>query len=361
MYFPMLSIVSAASLAAVVLIASFAPVVSAVPASDIKNWSYDASKTGKSGTTVKQDATDIFTQVSGTLTGTDSKYAMTNIPAFVKAVMDKYGSNIPYHTFNHGVSALQFGYKAMNRLLKLQVPLTAAHKISFLIACFCHDIGHPGRTNDFVNLGSNPTTQAILRDYPAGKAVLERMHAGITEHILTDTTGISPLKPDLSPAEKSAVITLVKGIIMATDTSSYGDVKTNAKSAIGDGSTNWWADQANIPKILHLLMAAADLSNSVRGLPAAQAWTDQILQEFTAEAADWVAAGKTAPPYLVVPSDKKAIAASQLGFLRGFVSPIMELADSALKRTPTDKNSLKAKLDLLITHWESVANPVGNQ
>eukprot|EP00835_Amoeboradix_gromovi_P001627 NODE_78_length_23131_cov_0.599427.p9 type:complete len:217 gc:universal NODE_78_length_23131_cov_0.599427:18537-17887(-) len=97
---------------------------------------------------------------------------------FVQVVAVNYLDN-QFHNLAHAVSVQQFAYILITKVNSTQ--FSNLEVITLLMCAFCHDLGHPGVSNKFLNATMNKL--GLLYGF---QSTLERMHISLTLLILSD-------------------------------------------------------------------------------------------------------------------------------------------------------------------------------
>eukprot|EP00834_Sanchytrium_tribonematis_P002118 NODE_59_length_28102_cov_0.971110.p15 type:complete len:215 gc:universal NODE_59_length_28102_cov_0.971110:7322-7966(+) len=98
---------------------------------------------------------------------------------FVQVIAHNYYDNNSFHNFSHAVSVLQFAYILLSKASTAQ--FSPLESITLLVCALCHDVGHPGISNKFLN--SICSKLSLIYGF---QSTLERMHIAITLSILSD-------------------------------------------------------------------------------------------------------------------------------------------------------------------------------
>lgn len=70
-----------------------------------------------------------------------------SLEIFLRKIKDNYHEN-PYHNFRHALDVGQFVYKLEKDGI-LKKKFEAGERFSLILAAFCHDLGHPGKNNNY--------------------------------------------------------------------------------------------------------------------------------------------------------------------------------------------------------------------
>lgn len=68
---------------------------------------------------------------------------------FLRAIEDAYNDN-PYHSCTHAAGVLQLLHMLIQNGLIQSGALDETMQLSCYLAAICHDVSHPGLTNDFL-------------------------------------------------------------------------------------------------------------------------------------------------------------------------------------------------------------------
>lgn len=187
---------------------------------------------------------------------------------FVSHVATHYRAN-PFHNLQHAFQVLH----ATSVLLRRDCGrwFSALDMLVMLLAALCHDIDHPGNTNDF-ELKARSQMALTHND----DAVLERHHCRVTFLILGHKS--ANILEHLSPARFVRARRLIIQCILATDMAKHVD---NCKAL--DLLT-----RRQLPEKKYVLMGvvmhAADLSGQALPYSQAARWGMRMLTEFQAQA-----------------------------------------------------------------------------
>uniref|UniRef100_T1HID7 Phosphodiesterase n=1 Tax=Rhodnius prolixus TaxID=13249 RepID=T1HID7_RHOPR len=123
--------------------------------------------------------------------------------SFLMAVRQGY-RHIPYHNFEHAFNVAHTVYVI---LLNNLDEFTQLEKICMLIAAICHDLDHPGFTNQFLRITSHPIAQLHA------ESCLEYHHSFVSRVLIDHYQ----LFAHLSPEERKKCLKEVHDLIIATD------------------------------------------------------------------------------------------------------------------------------------------------
>ena len=103
--------------------------------------------------------------------------SLPHLQTFLLSIRAHYRVN-PYHNWYHGFHVFQFGFYMLTTT-RLQQLLSPLDQLALLVSCLCHDVDHPGTTNDF-QIAIDSGLARVHNEV----AVLENHHAFMTCEIL---------------------------------------------------------------------------------------------------------------------------------------------------------------------------------
>jgi len=263
--------------------------------------------------------------------------------AFAKlmATVERGYLEVPYHCLLHAIDTVQTVYWLL-RHAGGDEGMEKAHILAVLLASACHDIGHPGKNNNFLT-----NTQHALATLYNDRSVLENMHASTTIRLLTRSE--SEVMHKLPPAEAKAVRELMVDVILGTDLAVHFENlgKFQAKVTSGFDMSKPADRNLKMSTIVHL----ADVSCPAKTWGSYRAWLPRLFQEFFDQGDDEIRLGHDVAPFMDrrVSSPAKA----QLGFCNFIVQPLLEAVAKAVP-------GLEPKLEhventvLLLSKWQEL-------
>ena len=145
--------------------------------------------------------------------------------------------------------------------------------LSGILACLCHDVGHPAVTNRF--LVQNRDDLAIQYN---DNSVLENMHAHITFSLM-QTPGCNILQT-LANEDWQNLRKMVIELILDTDMSRHFEILGRFRartSNLGDFGLEHFENKV---VVLSMAVKCADLSHSAKVIELHERWTALICEEF---------------------------------------------------------------------------------
>jgi dual 3',5'-cyclic-AMP and -GMP phosphodiesterase 11 len=226
--------------------------------------------------------------------------------AFTTNVANYYRSN-PFHNFQHAFQVMV----AMHIMLRTECRryFSGLEIFAMLVASLCHDIDHPGNTNDFELKMLSPMALTHNDD-----AVLERHHCRVTFIILNHKS--AKILQHLDRERHKRVRQLIIACILATDMSKHFE-----KCKVLEGLTRRQLTDKR-PVFMGILMHAADISHYALPFAQAQEWGARLLDEFQNQAAAEAEHAVSTDFFMLNLENKRVRITVQLNFINYVVRPI---------------------------------------
>jgi DNA-binding response OmpR family regulator len=129
---------------------------------------------------------------------------------FLVAVKQGHKRN-PFHNWRHAFDVAQATFVFLVRFCGSQMLFTPVEQFALLVAALCHDIGHPGNSNDFlVKTGSEI---AMLYN---NRSILENYHSFLLFLLLSSRSELNVLA-GFSKDDISAIQKIITDCILSTD------------------------------------------------------------------------------------------------------------------------------------------------
>lgn len=226
--------------------------------------------------------------------------------SFLISVASNYRAN-PFHNIYHATQTLQTTHIMLRA--SCASAFSSLEVFAILIAAVCHDIDHPGNTNDF-EVKSMSTLAMNHND----DAVLERHHCRVTFTLLR--------KPESNVFEHISIEdfrlvrkTIIAGI-MATDMTQHFDLCKRAEQMTRDELFQQPA------LMLKLIIHAADLSGQALPLEIARQWGSRIIQEFRSQAEKEKSLGLSVAPFMENLTTERNTTNLQVNFINFVLLPL---------------------------------------
>lgn len=192
----------------------------------------------------------------------------------------KYHDN-PFHNWFHGFSVFQMCYYQL-AVSPLQELFTTLDVFGLMIASLCHDLDHPGFTNNFM---VDSQSELALRHNDI--AVLENHHASLACELLRrDATAIGA---GLDAAAQKSLRRVIIKCILDTDMAHHSEM---CQKLLASGGTE--DRQLMLGACIH----SSDLSGQTLPWKTAKKWEERISMEFTRQAAAELVAGRSPAPFM---------------------------------------------------------------
>jgi hypothetical protein len=172
---------------------------------------------------------------------------------FLREVQNNY-SHRPYHNFRHVLDVTQFIHK-LDREGILAKKLSIEERFILHVAGLCHDIGHPGKNNDY----QKELHTEIYTEF-GSESTLERYHLFLTLNILEKH---NLLENDLDFAEE-----MLSRLILATDMTHHDFILKEIKKGKHDAVD-----------VAVLVIKCADLGQLIRPKPVSDIWVKALYNE----------------------------------------------------------------------------------
>ncbi|KAK4046188.1 3',5'-cyclic-nucleotide phosphodiesterase [Microbotryomycetes sp. JL201] len=195
---------------------------------------------------------------------------------------------------------------------------------ALMVAAIGHDVGHPGLSNAYLVNAKAPVAQ-VYND----RSVLENFHTVTLIHMLRKHRFDHLLGGDFGHLGDQATSfrKILEASILATDMSQHFAFVTDL-TELGRrmmerrGPANPESLEADRLLLCSGLMKCADISNPTRPHRISRAWSTALLQEWTMQASIEAHFNLPISVMSIDPSDTKAQAKSQIGFIDLFAKPL---------------------------------------
>jgi len=264
---------------------------------------------------------------------------------FVTQIRDGYNFyNNPYHNYDHGVSVMHATYFIMKQMSSGQLSTRFSNlvNLALLMAAFCHDVNHTGRTNVF-EVNSSSELALLYHD----RAVLEQHHAAYTFKILQKESCniFSNVKPD----DYKELRKLMISNILATDMKEHFDFMKSFRELndrvkeFKDENFNFSGD--DIKLIGGAIIHCADLSGATKDFSVAHSWSLKVNQEFSSQVKKEEELGIPVTPYFKDLDKRHIMAKQEIAFISFMVKPLWELFNEfCLKSMDVATNNIDKNL-----------------
>ena len=260
----------------------------------------------------------------------DSLINCSKLDSFTNAVMEGYNKSPLYHNKLHGIDVCHMTFMYMNNIDNFEEKLkfTKMNSLTLLLAALCHDIGHPGFTNNYhINTLSN--FSLTYND----KSVLENYHASEASKILNKPE--SNIMDKFEKSEFKAFRRHFVEAILATDMMYHARTNSTLKSKLTSNNiSNGQNLDSLVPsdeekafeiiqELLNFILHLADISHNARKFEISEIWVSKLSEEFWIQG-DFEKAADL-PISFLCDRETANIPKSQIGFLKGIIVPSYEI------------------------------------
>ncbi|KAL8447358.1 hypothetical protein Emed_004462 [Eimeria media] len=304
--------------------------------------------------------------------------------------IDELYQKQPYHNAKHG-TLVAHTMSLLCRSLGIFREMNALGVGTCLVAGLCHDVGHPGRNNNFFTSEMSPLVCLRCRSTMCSKesewrlncslntsafshfvfvvafclspdqsivfndaSVLENFHCSLTFRVLNDPA--SNLFAFLADAEAREVRSKVIDLILATDMRTHFEFLSRFRTIRGSDQFNHIKNEDDRWLAAELCIRASDIGHGALSWPQHFEWTGLATTEFYLQGDEELRLGRTISP-LCDRQSHSQLAKSQIGFLHHVVRPLFVELDSIGKQQKTIADALK-NLDDNCDRWEKLGDTV---
>lgn len=234
---------------------------------------------------------------------------------FLKKLEESYHAN-PYHSHVHGADMCNsFFYLLRTSNLWRAHGFVESQRAAVLVAALGHDVGHPGRSNQFLVA----TQHAWALTYN-DSSVAENYHASTTWKMFTARDEDGSLVQGWSASDLVAARSLLVPLILATDMQHHFESLSAFRVRLGSGSFHPFNDPKDEMETLKLLFHAADLGHSAKPWASHYHWSERVTEEFFLQGDEEAQLGLPISP--LCSRKNSNLASSQVGFLQFVCVPM---------------------------------------
>jgi len=194
---------------------------------------------------------------------------------FATSLRSTYEDN-PFHNFTHALDVTQAMFVLLTTM-NVQRFLRPLDVYTLMLACLCHDSGHPGLTNAFLIATESP----LARDR-IDSSVLERHHCATAHPLLKR----AKMFASLTRTERAEFRSAFQTIILATDMAKHSTLTDRIAMFIASRNDDALIS-SDLPEHRELLMITTmkfcDISNVFREPALAHKWLTRITDEYYAQ------------------------------------------------------------------------------
>eukprot|EP00727_Mastigamoeba_balamuthi_P009121 m51a1_g4831 putative camp-specific 3 -cyclic phosphodiesterase 4d-like isoform x6 (881) ;mRNA; f:188806-191801 len=303
--------------------------------SSFESWSYDVAMINvPTGLSLLEIVTMAALEANGLLTSFNIE--RRTVQSFIRTVERGYKGN-PYHNSTHAADVVQ----AMHSLICScsTVQFTPIERLGAIIASACHDYGHWGVNNAFLQATMDP----IYLQYN-GVSVLENMHCAESMKLLM-SPDLNFTRGRLKREDVWELHRVVSQLVLATDMSRHLEITSQFSTRVTTGKVDG-ANKADRLVVLQMMIKAADVSNPTRPWAACTRWAQCVMSEFFGQGDREREEGLTVSPFM----DRQTAdtAKCQLAFIKFIVRPMSELVHHI---SPDVSRAMLANLEANSVKW----------
>jgi len=253
--------------------------------------------------------------------------SVEDLAAFFMDVRRSMREN-PYHNFSHICDVTQFVFWTLHST-NLTQKLTRTDLAAVYLAAVCHDLDHPGLSNNYLN---NSKHDLSLRYN--GESPLENHHVASFQKIAEKHALLSGVPPET----RVRVERIIKEMVLSTDMGKHAAISKAAFSA--DNVVDPLASDENLMLFFSILLKCADISNPARPFHIASRWNDAVYCEFYNEGDLDAKAGRDVNP--LHNRKDNIIPKSSVGFINFVVKPLFNQFATMLAQAAKHSEYLRA-------------------
>ncbi|XP_063227530.1 dual 3',5'-cyclic-AMP and -GMP phosphodiesterase 11A-like [Bacillus rossius redtenbacheri] len=159
--------------------------------------------------------------------------------------------DVPYHNWRHAFSVAQVMF-AILMTCEMKETFSDLEVLGMFVGCLCHDLDHRGTNNSF----QQKTGSALVLLYGTTNT-MEHHHFNHAVMILSSES--HNIFSGLSPGDYSLVMQVLKHSILATDLSTYFQLRPRFFALVESRQYGWALDEHRL-LLRSMLMTAADLA-----------------------------------------------------------------------------------------------------
>eukprot|EP01054_Gregarina_sp_Poly1_P008926 Gregarina_sp_Poly_1__8925@NODE_53_length_17536_cov_99_000057_g45_i0_p3_GENE_NODE_53_length_17536_cov_99_000057_g45_i0NODE_53_length_17536_cov_99_000057_g45_i0_p3_ORF_typecomplete_len756_score94_71PDEase_I/PF00233_19/8_8e66HD/PF01966_22/1_4e04HD/PF01966_22/0_036DUF1053/PF06327_14/0_098DUF1053/PF06327_14/4_7e037TMRDISM_7TM/PF07695_11/167TMRDISM_7TM/PF07695_11/18_NODE_53_length_17536_cov_99_000057_g45_i063408607 len=237
----------------------------------------------------------------------------TVIQKYLYQIQRRYYPN-PYHNACHGAVVAHMAI-CIARLLDMESKVGEVDMVSLVIGGLGHDVGHPGRNNNFF-LNQCQTMARMYND----NAILECYHSFLTFRYAVIGEEVNIFQ-GLSTSVYRALRTMIIENILVTDMSQHFASISKFRVRRASEKFDFKRNVEDAQMILRLCMKMADLSHALVDWQQHMDWSLRVTEEFYQQGEQEKSLGMPISP-LCDRGTHKEFAKSQTGFLQFVVIPL---------------------------------------
>jgi len=285
--------------------------------------------------------------------------------AFHSQIKANYFERNRYHNYAHACDVLHTVFRFLS-ITHTEEWCTDVEQYSLLIAALAHDLGHEGKTNQFL-----VETQADLAFTYNDSSPLENYHCSKLFKI-SNTQGCNVFN-DLAAEDRTYSRKVCIAAILHTDNQAHHLDMCKKLASIYEINDEIFNEQARYPDdllpqyvealkreneamtFLQLFLHLADVSNPLKPFHICEAWAERVLDEFFAQGDEEKA--RSLPVGMLNDRDRVNRPGSQHGFIHFLVAPLVEPAVLIMQPLHVLYGHMADNLSQWCAVWEKEEKP----
>ena len=247
--------------------------------------------------------------------------SLPHLQTFLLSIRAHYRVN-PYHNWYHGFHVFQFGFYMLTTS-RLQQLLTPLDQLALLVSCLCHDVDHPGTTNDF-QIAIDSGLARIHNEI----AVLENHHAFMTCEILRHPQ--CNFFTAFTAQQFRSFRKVVVAAILATDMAVHFELCRQFRRLDSDLAEYRTEKEEDRQLVINLVVHSSDLSAQVMDFAIASLWEARVTAEFMAQNDMEQSLGVPVTPLMIGLHDHQKRYEKHLSFLHYVMQPLWDVVSDVL-------------------------------
>jgi len=233
---------------------------------------------------------------------------------FLLSVRQRYQDN-PFHNWKHAFSVFYHTYLLYREVRDSGSRWSHSVVLYLLVSAICHDVGHPGNTNDYeIN---SQTERASRYNH---QSVLENHHCFVCMQILRNPK--TNVFKDHTGAKLLRMKNTIIKLILATDMKHHFSMQQRMRSIAQKKKNKGQSEPSDERQsVMEMVIHSADLANQGLKWGLANVWADRVCDEFQAQAEKEVKGGLPVAPFMKGLDTPMGRAKLQMSFIDAILVP----------------------------------------
>ena len=279
----------------------------------LKKWDFDVLSIDKSN--LMLCCLDMFSIYNAS---EELKVDEADLHAFVVTVSKNYREN-PFHAFAHGAAVMHIAFMMMNQANGDEF-LRGQDCVAILIATLCHDLDHPGTTNDFQK-NSLSNLALTYND----RSILENHHAATAFKIMQSEG--SAILVNLPNNQFTYMRKMIIEMILKTDQAGHFDMvkllQTHTDETENGEPFFDINQESSRVELMSMIVHGADLGNpAYPKFEMTKMWCFRVCEEFSSQVVKEKELGLPVTAFMEGLNNEVDIAKLQVGFVNYVILPL---------------------------------------